>query len=257
MITQTNRAHRINNQAEEKRKAVVHFIENGFKTYNHSPNPFLGHGLPSNMYGPEPQHETGFMKWQAPEGVTGIIPFKNGNRMTTQDLYGVKISDLMSKGQVKITNQFSIAYTIMWPAGVKINSEEIKRYPLIGMLHGVPMNRRAKYKVMRHLARHAVCVCWDMLGMGESDMPLQYGTKESNQATISPGADPIAFYKQFNKQWDWKHDLDYVHQLMTKYIPRKMGMDPREGWIFQADDWGYFYLFYFFLGINFPFIEQE
>lgn len=68
-------------------------------------------------------------------------------------------------------------------------------------------------------------------------MPLEYGTEQD--LTANAGLDPHerVNYARFNRMWDWKHDIHYVHQLMTQEVPRVMQIRPKP-WIFQADDWG-------------------
>lgn len=70
-------------------------------------------------------------------------------------------------------------------------------------------------------------------------MPLEYGT-DADQAINWDVIDDQTMainYEAFNRQWDWVHDVDYVHELMTRHIPIKAFRDPGP-WIFQADDWG-------------------
>ncbi len=211
--------------------ASADFEEHAFDAFNMRPEPERGHALSADeMYGPTPHSETGRMAWTGPRGVTGRIP--------TKKMYGVPTD----KVPWMRTDTFNIAYTIMWPAGVTAGSAEFKRLPLMGLLHGVPMNRRAKYGIMRYLARFCICVCWDMLGMGESDSPLDYGTAEELEAVRKAVSGNRRMPDSFNAQWDWERDLPYVHQLMTdhiqiKYGYRAAGRAPRR-WIFQADDWG-------------------
>lgn len=160
--------------------AEEQFREFGFAAYNLEPKPERAHELPSDIYGPEPNVRTGAMMWQAPDGVTGLVPVHDvpdtsylessaltedvlpDDRMLPPDLYGVSVASLFEEGRVARVDTFRIAYTIMWP---KDDALVLNDLPLIGLLHGVPMNRRAKYKTMRRLARFAICVCWDMLGM--------------------------------------------------------------------------------------------
>ena len=230
-----------------------------YAAFTKKAKPERAHELPSDMYGGgTPNMHTNHMMWTAPDGISGIVPYRkqkggkspdlnrvyrklgNDLRLPVQELYGRSVTDMMARGHAIRVNSFRIAYTIMWPAGVSINSTAMDRLPLIGLLHGVPMNRRLKYKTMRRLAKFAICVCWDMLGMGESDMPLEYGNAEEiqrlNQTATAAKGGKID-YDAFHRQWRWEHDLPYIHQLMTHQIPYEL-QTPARKWIFQADDWG-------------------
>lgn len=229
-----------------------------YEAFTKPAKPERAHELPDGMYGGTPNMLTGHMMWKAPEGISGIVPYRKqkgglspdlnqvytkvGNelRHPIQELYGRSVVDMIATGHAIRVNNFRIAYTIMWPDNVDINSAAMDRLPLIGLLHGVPMNRRMKYKTMRRLAKFAICVCWDMLGMGESDMPLEYGNaeeiKDLNQAATATEGGKID-YDAFHRQWRWEYDAPYIHQLMTQHIPAEL-QTPSRKWIFQADDWG-------------------
>lgn len=259
-------------ESESDIALVRRFKEYAFTAFNLPPRPERAHRLPTGIYGPEPTVITGYMMWKAPEGVTGIVPtkrpmsydvFDDPNRVEhdfpaeqradASDLYGLRIQDLIQQKRLARVDTFRIAYTVMGPP----KESAWDRLPLVGFLHGVPMNRRAKYGVMRWLGRFAVCVCWDMLGMGESDMPLWYGTEQELQywtgapersSPIPEAIDtnndkdkatpPMLDFVRFNRRWDWRFDVPYVHQLMTQHIPRRFGFPENRRWIFQSDDWG-------------------
>jgi len=103
------------------------------------------------------------------------------------------------------TDQFEIAYT-------KVGSKG----PLVLFLHGVPTNRAQWEDIQRHVARFCETIAIDMLGMGESTKPRQYGKKTE---------------KAVNDRWYWKHDVDYIEKLMQHEYPGRK-------FIFVADDWG-------------------
>ncbi len=103
------------------------------------------------------------------------------------------------------TDQFEIAYT-------KVGSKG----PLVLFLHGVPTNRAQWEDIQRHVGRFCETIAIDMLGMGESTKPRQYGKKTD---------------KAVNDRWYWKHDVDYIEKLMQHEYPGRK-------FIFVADDWG-------------------
>ena len=103
------------------------------------------------------------------------------------------------------TDQFEIAYT-------KVGSKG----PLVLFLHGVPTNRAQWEDIQRHVARFCETIAIDMLGMGESTKPRLYGKKTDNAV---------------NDRWYWKHDVNYIEQLMQHEYPGRK-------FIFVADDWG-------------------
>ncbi|WP_161954096.1 alpha/beta fold hydrolase [Candidatus Methylomirabilis limnetica] len=103
------------------------------------------------------------------------------------------------------TDNFEIAYT-------KVGSKG----PLVLFLHGVPTNRAQWEDIQRHVGRFCETIAIDMLGMGESTQPRQYGKKKD---------------KGDNDRWYWKHDADYIEKLMQHEYPGRK-------FIFVADDWG-------------------
>jgi len=107
--------------------------------------------------------------------------------------------------ETKWTDEFEIAYT-------KVGSEG----PLVLFLHGVPTNRMQWEDIQRHVGRFCETIAIDMLGMGESTQPRQYG-KKTDQSD--------------NDLWFWKHDVDYIDALMQHEYPGRK-------FFFVADDWG-------------------
>lgn len=213
------------------------------------PNPELSAVLYDAFNGP-PKHDThhhydadadekihtfhGKMLWRTPAGFSGKVPIMPSTGISptlfspdaapvvtyasTRENYGVPPS------QVRFveTSTFEIAYTVSMPAGrVGKNNNDL---PLIGLLHGVPGNRKWKFNVQRLLAQYAIVVSFDMLGKGESSMVLDYrfeGQHEENEA------------------WDWVHHVPYVHALFMDHIPHlpQVNRSDKLGFIFQADDW--------------------
>ncbi|MBA3894302.1 MAG: alpha/beta hydrolase [Gemmatimonadales bacterium] len=107
--------------------------------------------------------------------------------------------------QVEWTDEFEIAFTKMGERG-----------PLVLFLHGVPTNRAQWEDIQAHVSRFCETISIDMLGMGESSKPRQYG-KKSDQRD--------------NDLWYWRNDVDYIEQLMQHEYPGRK-------FIFVADDWG-------------------
>jgi pimeloyl-ACP methyl ester carboxylesterase len=120
----------------------------------------------------------------------------------------------------KETNEFQIGYTQWGDKG-----------PVCLLLHGVPTNRNAKLPIQELLSPFCRTIAIDMLGMGgdsedgnpSTSMPQLYGMREGMSIYSGKPDDPSA--------WDWVHDSDYIHELMTSLYPG-------EKWFFQADDWG-------------------
>jgi pimeloyl-ACP methyl ester carboxylesterase len=114
-------------------------------------------------------------------------------------------------GQYKITNEFKIAYTVWGDRG-----------PIVLFLHGVPTNRRQWWPIQKRVAPFARTVSIDMLGMGESDKPRDYGINRDGSKQ---------YPDDLNDPWDWINDVEYVDQLMNTLFPG-------EKFTFVADDWG-------------------
>ncbi len=184
-----------------------------FDAFNLRPNKFAAHDPIPEVDGPPPHFEDGSMMWRPGDGRRGKVPMRNGERLPIDRYHGMQVADVPHE----TVTEFRIAYTIAYPATRRAG--DLDDLPLIGLLHGVPMNRRLKYRVMRELGKFAVVVAWDMLGMGESDQVLDYelGTDSG---------------REVNEAWDWKHDVPYIHELMTEHIPARLQMK-RKKWVFQ------------------------
>nr|QBK90562.1 MAG: haloalkane dehalogenase [Pithovirus LCPAC104] len=133
---------------------------------------------------------------------TGLIPFKKNT--TSVEEYSLDLKFI----EYKETNEFNISYTKMGDKGV-----------LVLLLHGVPSNRRFGWEnIQRRLSPFCRTIAIDMLGMGESDKPRDYGINQKKENDIF-------------EPWDWKNDVDYIDQIMKKIYGD-------EKFIFVADDWG-------------------
>jgi pimeloyl-ACP methyl ester carboxylesterase len=197
-----------------------------FNAFNLRPKPTAGHRARPELYGPPPVFITsGTTMWTPSTGQRGLVPVqqKNGKRATHDMYYGLDIPEII-KGTngVKAEEQgtFVIRWSVCFPQNM--NAWQLDKLPLIGLMHGVPTNRRWKIELMRELGQHAVVVAIDMLGMGESDQVLSMNL---------PGRDDLS-------AWDWEYDVEYVRQVMMKDVPKRLGMTPNKPWIFSSDDWG-------------------
>jgi pimeloyl-ACP methyl ester carboxylesterase len=150
-------------------------------------------------------------------GIYRSIPKPTHNKITVQTPFsGFK----NSQGSQTKTNEFNIAYTQWGDKG-----------PLVLLLHGVPTNRRQWRPVQERLAPFCRTIAIDMLGMGESDKPLQYGVGEDANAVAKKLFDRDHLPGGEWKPWDWIFDVVYVEQLMQMLYGD-------EKFVFVADDWG-------------------
>ena len=122
--------------------------------------------------------------------------------------------DLMRKGRT--TSTFKTKYTKMgpWEQGVG---------PIIVFLHGVPSNRTQYYRIQELLKCHARTVSVDMLGLGESDKPVNLRRKGKTS-----GADSKGHYRA----WTWKIDAQVLEALRQQVLPENARF------FLFGDDWG-------------------
>lgn len=146
---------------------------------------------PDPLFGHEPDKSIYRSDWGKPY---------QGKITIETEYSGVIIS---KKSKRRLTNQFNIAYTQMGNKG-----------PVVAFLHGVPTNRIQWYPIQKRMAPFCRTISFDMLGLGESDHPSKYGSKENE-----------------DNAWEWKNDVSWVEQLMDSIYPN-------EKFIFIADDWG-------------------
>lgn len=167
-------------------------------------HPPTGSTEPSlNLYRDPGKWKKGFVKIKAP--FSGLLPF---NRETGKpEEYSLDPNIV----EYRNTKQFKIAYTQWGDKG-----------PIILFLHGVPSNRDfGYYEIQKRVSPFCRTVSIDMLGMGESDSPRDYGVDQE----MPPGS-PLG-----SRPWDWVHDVDYVDQVMK-------ALYDEEKFYFFADDWG-------------------
>lgn len=120
--------------------------------------------------------------------------------------------EVRQNGKLVKTDTFEIAYTQIGDKG-----------PVILFLHGVPTNRRQWWPIQKLISPFARTISIDMLGMGDSSKPLNYGKDQSRpDGTVN---------NEGNKPWDWIFDIQYVDQVMNQLYPG-------EKFVFIADDWG-------------------
>jgi pimeloyl-ACP methyl ester carboxylesterase len=168
-----------------------------YEAFSHPPNPDWGTEPRTSIYRQVPSPENGLVKVLAP--FSGIVK---------------------REGEYVKTDELDIAYTTWGDKG-----------PVILFLHGVPTNRRQWRPVQERLAPFFRTAAIDMLGLGESDHPLEYGRDDDVERVAQgmglPSADPNSPYQP----WDWVFDIDIVDQVMQSLFPE-------EKFIFVADDWG-------------------
>ena len=155
-----------------------------YQAFSHPVNYFAGHEPRPRIYRDAGKPKTGF--------VTVTMPFTGA---------------VERGGEMIKTNQFKIAYTIWGDKG-----------PLVAILHGVPTNRKQWYPVQKRMASFCRTISFDMLGMGNSDHPLDYGKEQEAEL-------------QGWKAWFWQYDAIWIEQVMQTLFPN-------EKFGFVADDWG-------------------
>ncbi len=204
-------------------ESTPHPFEKLFEAFNLKPGEFTDHHYDHSLDADVHAFD-GRMRWRSTvgEGRVPRGPMKSG--------YGRKIDDVVSD----LTRVFEIAYTVMMPKSRSERRSIVRGInddlPLIGMLHGVPTNRKWKFFVQKMLAqRGAIVVSFDMLGMGESSMVLDYVADDQGDNE-----------NDVNSAWDWKNDVPYVHQLFMEHIPSLPGVNRSRDkkFVLACDDWG-------------------
>jgi pimeloyl-ACP methyl ester carboxylesterase len=201
-----------------------------FEAFNLSPDQHTDHHYDHRLDADVASWD-GFMEWRSRVGTGRVLT------LPSKKAYGVPIDELIKKHS-RVTNTFNIAYTVMMPKEWLQSSLNVKR-PLIGLLHGVPTNRKWKYYVQKLLAqRGAIVVSFDMLGMGESSMVLDYTHRD--QRTAEKGYTQEEEDEDANMAWDWKNDVDYVHELFMRHIPGlpQVNRLANKKFVLACDDWG-------------------
>ena len=215
-----------------------------FGAFNLKPNKFHGHRFRPQLYGPEPTMRDGQMWFRSQ--FSGYVPLSSKEitlkiydeqgeeehtvrkRATNEELEG---KDPRKVRQGK-TDMFQISYTVAYPS--RRREKNVRDLPYIFLMHGVPMNRRLKYEIMKQLGKSAFVVSVDMLGMGDSSMPHKYG-QDQYPSSVPPKTQGDK--DNFNRAWDWQYDGHYIHLLLKKHLPRKYGLDNLKPWVMQCDDW--------------------
>ena len=123
-------------------------------------------------------------------------------------------------GLLSKTNRYKIKYTQRGEKG-----------PILLLLHGVPSNRKMYYPLQKRLSPFFRTISIDMLGMGQSSKPLNYGFEINNDMLDYMLNDYDIQQYDEPKPWDWINDIFYIEMLM-----RDLYGD--EKFIFFADDWG-------------------
>lgn len=160
-----------------------------------APDPLRGHEPDESIYRSAGKPQTGHT--QVRMNFSGFIPEND------YDLVNAKYTE---------TTCFNIAWT-KWG----------QRGPPVVFIHGVPTNRRQWYDVQKRVAHFARTLSFDLLGMGESDKPRDYGVNQSAELKKTFGPQANA--------WQWRFDSDYIIQVIDDAFPN-------ENVIVVADDWG-------------------
>lgn len=159
------------------------------RIYSNPPNLWSGHRPQPSLYRDGGPGSTGFISVET--GFSGLLP---KDEYTLSD----DLNDYVT------TNRYQIAYNRKGNAGAPVLK-----------LHGVPTNRWEWTEVdLSSWCRDAAI---DMLGMGDSDKPRNYGVNQKNSISGKP--------------WDWVHDVEYIEQVAQKLFPG-------EPFVFVASDWG-------------------
>lgn len=159
---------------------------NLYDIYNNEADPMAGH---------EPGWET-LYRWGG-EATTGMFPIK-----------------APFEGRVK--QEANNTYLVTDDMEIAWNKWGDKGKAVI-MLHGVPTNKGQYTSMQKRMSRFCRTLAIDMLGMGDSTKPLDYGI----DANLPNGAQP----------WDWVYDTIYLRQVIE-------GVFPGERVTLIADDWG-------------------
>ncbi len=220
------------------------FVEGGFGAYNLRPKKLDGHQFRPQMYGAEPTTEEGKMWFQSK--FHGTVPVHKNKLIVVWDetnQEAIKVPERLGSDKLEgkdprniraqKTNVFQVSYIVARPAGR--TKENLKDLPYVLFIPGVPMNAWLKLDLMRQIGKGAFTAAVSMLGMGDSDMPHDYG-----KATYPYAKPPKSKQDRdnFNRAWDWEHDVDYMHLLMKRHFVREYNLDPEKKWVVQADDWG-------------------
>ncbi len=228
------------------------FIRDGFEAYNLSPNKLHGHQFRPQIYGTEPIMEEGKMWFQSK--FHGTVPVHKNKVIVVWDEtneQAIKVPKRLSSDKLegkdprniraKKTNVFQVSYIVARPAERTKNN--LGDLPYLLFIPGVPMNAWLKLDLMRQIGKGAFTAAVSMLGMGDSDMPHDYG-KDTYPYAKPPKSKQDR--DNFNRAWDWEHDVDYMHLLMKRHFVREYNLDPKKKWVIQADDWGIYYYYYYF-----------
>lgn len=157
-----------------------------YAALSHAPRREAGNGVDLNVYRQVAAARYGRFEYRAPHA--GLVQY-----------------DWPHAPRTEWTDRFDIAWTKVGDRG-----------PLCLFLHGVPCNRAQWEEVQRFVGRFCETIAIDMLGMGESTQPRQYGRRE----------DPTR-----RDAWEWVHDVDYIEKLMQQEYPERK-------FVLIADDWG-------------------
>lgn len=158
-----------------------------FEALNHPPCECTGHKPNIHIYRPQ-------------------CRFEHGKVKVTTPFHGKLIDPENFK--ITKTEEMDIAYSKCGDAGL----------PIIFM-HGFPTSKSQCMEVQRLLSPFCRVVSIDILGTGQSSMPLEYG-KDEKKGLIKD-----------SNSWDWVYDTFIVKQIKNHFFPN-------EKCVFIADGWG-------------------
>ena len=150
-----------------------------YRALSHPYDPLFGHEVDESIYRDAGKPETGYVEVDC--GFLGEVP----------------VEDMDNEVKFELTSMVEIPYT-RWGTGET----------LVVFLHGVPTNRIQWYPVQKRMARFCETVSFDLLGLGESTMPLRKDLSS----------------------WDWINDTIWLERVMkVLYGNRKF--------VLVVDDW--------------------
>ena len=186
--------------------------ESLFRAYNRPHDPDVAHEPRLEIYGVDELTVThGYFETEllgrvpvtSPSGTNGVddsAPPKVDTRRPVMNADGTYQT---------MVRKLRIAYTVMSSVASRSRAD----VPVWLFSHGVPMNRRMKFPLMRKMARHVKCVAFDLLGMGQSDMPLDF-------------------------PWSWDIHAAYIPSMVEHILESELALPRAFPIFYQSDDWG-------------------
>lgn len=179
----------------------INFNNNGknvsmYEALSHPSDRDVGHEPTPTIYRSAGKPRHGFVRVDT--GIFGDIAIDPNTGIANDYLINGDDNEYLT------TSEFDIAFTQWGDKG-----------PLVLFLHGVPSNRMEWFPIQRRVGRFCRTVSVDLLGMGESSKPRNYGID----------------YEGIGRPWDWHNDIDYIEQVMQSLYPD-------ENFVIVGNDWG-------------------